>query len=489
MKRHALPFLLGLAGCASSEWVRDYDGQLPGAHPPSVYAAMVVDAARGTPISGARLRLYREDTRPEALPGELVHEAKADEFGVVSLAWRDEYAGCHFVFDATGYAPTCDLGAPGDRVALVPGRTWHGQLLDPEGAPAAGVALEYFTGCPHSPALRTATTDAQGRFALWDIGTLGFLWAPAPRAAARPHSLRALPVPGHVLEPILPDPGVTVTGTVYDAKERPAKGAIVYSTQDERGPKTATAADGTFTLHGIEPNAEVLFGAPGAHADMERTAPMDPPPPASPPSNVVRVRPPDPSFLFFAIGMEGSVEADEKGLVELHTPLRGPVRISFRHERNGDGEIVADVDADVVDVPPTAFRVPGFLDAPSDAAVSVFDAEGAWGDAEGTTSWQYRSGARLRLAREGHATNYRRLSGRGPYAVGTGSATLEIRTGDVRGAVAWVDGERFAAGAIRGLDAGPHTVLVSAPGRRGKALLVVLADGETRPLDVRLEKR
>lgn len=68
-----------LAGCASSEWVRDYDGHVPGAHPPSIYAAMVVDASSGRPLPGARLRLYREDIRPEALPGELVYEARADE--------------------------------------------------------------------------------------------------------------------------------------------------------------------------------------------------------------------------------------------------------------------------------------------------------------------------------------------------------------------------------------------------------------------------
>ena len=42
---------------------------------------------------------------------------------------------------------------------------------------------------------------------------------------------------------------------------------------------------------------------------------------------------------------------------------------------------------------------------------------------------------------------------------------------------------------IRGLDAGPHTVLVGALGRRGKVLRVVLRDGETRRSDVRLDPR
>lgn len=313
---------------------------------------------------------------------------------------------------------------------------------------------------------------------LWSIGGPddGFLWAPAPGAAARPLSPHALPVPGDVFEPILLEHGVTVTGAVYDAQGRPAGGAVVYSTQDERGPKVATAADGTFTLHGVAPDAEVLFGTPGARADMERTPLVEaPPPPAPPPSNTVRVRAPDAGYLFFAIGTEGSVDPDETGRVELRTPLTGPVRISFRHESHGDGEIVADVDAAEVEVAPTAFRVPGFLDAPPDVDVALFDTEGGWGDAEGATSWRYRSGTWLRLARAGHATNYRRLSGRGPYVVRPGSATLEIRTGD--DAVLWVDGERFGKGPVRGLDAGPHKILVGAPGRRAKALGVALKGG------------
>jgi len=484
---------LGVAGC-TSQFVRDYKGPMPGAHEPSVYAAIVVDTTDGTPLPDVHVRIFQDDIRPEGIPGELVHEAETDEFGVVSFPWLDEYDGCHVVFDAIGYAPCYHFGPPGDRVELRPGRTFHGRLLDPEGEPAAGVRVEFVEGCPHAPALRTTMTDASGRFVLWSIGCDqdgspdGYLWAPAAGATSWELSPRALPVPGDLLEPIRLDPGVTVTGTVYDAKGAPARGAVVFSTQDERGPKVLTDDDGAFTLVGVDPNAEVRFGPPGARADMERSPLAEPPPPPAPsPRNTVRVRAPDSGFLYFAIGDEGSVDPDEDGRVELTTSLRGPVRIDFRHEESGDGWIVVDVDAQEVEVPPTAFRVPGFLAVPEGISVSALDEGGAWGD-QGLTSWRYRAGAQVRLARDGQATSYRRLSGRGPYALRGGSATLEIRTGDAKDALCWVDGERFEPGAVRGLDAGPHTVLAGAPGRVGKVARVVLSEGETKSLDLALRK-
>jgi hypothetical protein len=147
--------------CAgTAEWTKDYDGAVPSAQPDSTFAAIVVDAASGAPLGGARLRLYLEDTSPTGIPGAPIHEAKADEFGVVSVPGRDEYKGCHFVFEAPGYAPLCNFGAPEGRVELRPGLAWSGQLPDPSGRPAAGVALEYCTGRPHAPAPRRTTTRA-----------------------------------------------------------------------------------------------------------------------------------------------------------------------------------------------------------------------------------------------------------------------------------------------------------------------------------------
>ncbi|MFI5402266.1 MAG: hypothetical protein ACHQ1G_04965, partial [Planctomycetota bacterium] len=259
MKRRVLCVLLVLPACAGREWVRDYDGHVPWTNPSSVYAVMVVGAATGRPLDGVSVRLCREDTRPAALPGELVHEARTDEYGVVSFPWRDEYAGCHFVFDHPGYAPENELGGGGDwsEIRLLPGEEWHGQLLDAQGRPARGVTVELFAGCPHSPTVRTATTDAEGRFVLQDVAAAGqwTLWAPAPDAAADYWPGRFLPVPGRVLEPVRLPPGVTVTGTAYDATGRPAPGVVVYSTQTDRGPKTVTRADGTFTLLGVAPGA------------------------------------------------------------------------------------------------------------------------------------------------------------------------------------------------------------------------------------------
>lgn len=526
-----------LAGCASSEWVRDYDGHVPWANPTSVYAGMVVDAATGAPLPGVSVRLYREDIRPEALPGELLHEARTDDFGVVSFSWRDEHGGCHFVFDHPGYAPRDELGGSPDwgPIELEPGTEWRGQLLDPQGQPAPGVVVELFGGCAHSPTVRTATTDAEGRFVLRDVAvTAGYtLWALAPGGMADYWPGRFLPVPGRVLETLRPEPGVTVTGTAYDANGQPAAGVVVYSTRLDRGPKTVTREDGTFS-------------PPGARARIRRTpVTAAPPPPAPPPSNLVRVRPPGDldKYMEFWIDWEEVVEPGIGDTVELRTPLLGPVTVSFRHEEYGEGSLVADVNASEVDVGPGAFPAPGFVAVvgPDGRPAGPFHLEtydetwGMQGDGseEGpgvVYGWQYQPGTSVRLSREEHATNNRVLKGTGPYVLRLGGASLEINAGDAPWPVCWVDGEGFGehqpwqdrgapAGSesdpeaeievhagrevqddsadpadggpilIRGLDPGPHIVLVGALGRRGKVLRVVLREGETRRIDLALEPR
>jgi hypothetical protein len=201
----------------------------------------------------------------------------------------------------------------------------------------------------------------------------------------------------------------------------------------------------------------------------------------------VRVRPPgDASAYVFWIGDGEQVEG-----TELSTTIQGPVRVRFSHDEYGEGELVIDGD----EAGPEAFPVPRRLELAGDGVVEVYDPEeGYWAPA----AWRHQPGARVRIKREGHATNYRVLEGPGPYVLYPGDATIELALGDLDGAVCWVDGEGFRAdrrvggpGAlvIRGLDAGPHTLLVGAPGRRPKAIRVVLAPAETRRITVALKRR
>jgi hypothetical protein len=510
---------LSLAACTTGEWVRDYDGWVPNTNPPSVYAVLVVDALTGRPIPGARMTLYREDIRPEGLPGHFVIGAEADELGVVSIEWRDEYAGCHFIFDHPGYAPVDNFGAVEELIQLQRGRHLSGLLYDSQGRPAGGVAVEFYLGCPHSPALRRARTDARGRFVLRDASDDGTIWAPAAGCTAQYWSTILLPVAGDVLEPIRPAPGITVTGTVYDEKGGPAAGAVVYSTQEVRGPKTVTRKDGTFTLHGVAPGAEVSFQ--GARASMQRTKPPDAPPPRPPPpENQLRVRPPgDLDKYRFRVGLGGDAETWMHDYADVRTTLRGPVRVSFDHEDFGEGEVVVDVVGRTVDVGPEAFPIPGvikvvgpdgrLLESGATVAVSRDGGPWMWVDAERSvfTDWRFQPGARLRVSRddrrEGHKSCYRTLEGAGPYrGEGFGSHLMwtdrgeetgqgERRVYDQDGTFSTEKGPPSGESrlVIRGLDAGAHTLLVGAVGRRGRVLRVVLENNETRRIDLRLDPR
>ena len=125
--------VVSITACHGGEWVHDYEGYLPGAHPAigsrdAVHAVLVVDARTGQPLAGVRARLYLEDTRPEAFPGTLVADTETDEYGFAWLRWRKEFASCHWLFDLAGYAPHDELGAQSHRIELEPGHEVRGRL-------------------------------------------------------------------------------------------------------------------------------------------------------------------------------------------------------------------------------------------------------------------------------------------------------------------------------------------------------------------------
>lgn len=500
-----------LGACATTEWVRDYDGYVPYAIPESVYAAMIVDGRTGQPIPGATVSLFREDIRPEALPGQFVMRTKADRYGIVSFPWKEEYRSCHLIYDHPGYCPVDELGGEEEWVELFPASDLHGQLLDAQGRPAAGVDVEYLLGCPHSPAVRRAKTNRQGRFVLRDAVGRGFgnIWAPAPGATADWWSPHLQPRPGFQLEPVRPEPGLTVTGTLYDDEGQPVPHSPIYSTQFPRGPKTVTAEDGTFTLVGVAPGARIEYPAPGAHAELTWTPPPRPLPAHAPPEkNLIRIHPPGDAneYVFWTKRVEQFEAAD--GCITVETPLRGLVRLRFQHEHLGEGELLVNVDRPEVDVGPEAFSRPGLVSVldsdgtpPGDVHVEVVQGLGGWWPytIEPTsmlTGWEFQPGTCVRLVREDHATNYRVLKGKSPFVLRLGSGTLDLRLAAGR-PVCWVDGQGFRGISreddhrlvIRGLDAGPHTLVVGAPGRKGKVLRVVFNEGETRRIDLTLEPR
>jgi hypothetical protein len=133
----------------------------------------------------------------------------------------------------------------------------------------------------------------------------------------------------------------------------------------------------------------------------------------------------------------------------------------------------------------------------------VFDAA-PWLDARDDLtgvagSWFRIVGARPE--RGFRAACYGRLEGPGPWTVRLGSAALRVtlaveddERGDPRPRCLYIDGEVFeveggAATEVVGLRAGPHLVLLGAGGHVGRAMRVVLREGETREIRVRLGRR
>ncbi|MFQ5844402.1 MAG: hypothetical protein ACE5JG_05360, partial [Planctomycetota bacterium] len=96
--------------------------------------------------------------------------------------------------------------------------------------------------------------------------------------------------------------------------------------------------------------------------------------------------------------------------------------------------------------------------------------------------------------------SYRRLEGPGPYEVRLGSAGVTLRVrgedGPVEDAKLYVDGSLFDPGddegatfRLRGFQPGPHLLIVGAAGCVGRVMRLVLAENETRRLEVTLPRR
>lgn len=266
-----------LAACETpdqgEEWSRPYDGWLPGAEPEGVAAVLVIDGETGAAVPGARVLHHEESIDPLVLEPPLLGEATTDVFGLASLDVRGR-PGSHWTIDAPGYAPAHSWGTDARAVyQLWRGRTVGGRLLDPAGAPLAGVPLHLFLNCSHGPVARRAVTDAGGRFSLDHVQ----LALPAEDLDSRDVYPQSLAVPGHLVEggewldperlaalgnglvSLAARPSATVTGQVVDRAGRPVGGCVV------RGPRrydvARTGPDGVFRLAGLTRDRLAVFHA------------------------------------------------------------------------------------------------------------------------------------------------------------------------------------------------------------------------------------
>jgi hypothetical protein len=282
---------------------------------PTAIAVRVVDQT-GHGIAGARIYSVGEATHP--LP-RLVNEkddflhGPTDEWGRARIE-EPHVSWSHMLVLADGYAPSNEWHGQDEVVCrLVPGEDLPVTVLDPLDRPVANALVGYRLYCGHTPDVRQATTDAQGRAVLprIDRRDTKWLWPVADSIASADFEAGEsadFSRRGLVLRP---EWGTVAEGTVVDAKGTPVAGAAVGTGSWHRGPWTFTDAQGTFRLLGLEPYDPIQidpdddsFGGkgsaeaaavPGAPLRVRLPATDGAPTEAKEPEFPVRVRSADPA--------------------------------------------------------------------------------------------------------------------------------------------------------------------------------------------------
>lgn len=299
----AIAVLLLVAAC-EREWVRAYDGAVPGTDEEMTSILLVRDALTGLPIPGATVRQHAENEMgQDGRWAPLLAEGRTDEFGLVTFRHAEVPPIAHWTVHAHGYAPTEAYGqVVVEEIELRPGTEYVGKLLAIDGSPLAGAAVEWKVGCAHAPTLATARTDDTGlyRFACIEDGDFVL---DDPRGAAE--YLRGPRGPGFGIPVEQMLPGRTIRGRVVTTDGTPPPWAVVATSS--RAPRAATDYLGRFALHGsARGDIEVWWAGPWTQYTDDFAPALDvrlmvggPPIEARRVAVHVRVLPPDPLRIHF----------------------------------------------------------------------------------------------------------------------------------------------------------------------------------------------
>ena len=260
-----LALLLLLAACGDhpratdeGEWVKPFEGWLPGGAPANTAVFLILDGRTRAPIEGALVQqCYEQVLGPEGW-APVAREGRTNEHGLVWFELgEEEVMEAHWVVRAEGFAPTETYGkAVQEEIELWPGQTLHGRVLDALGRPVRGMRLGYKIGCAHAPWMVEARTDADGYFVFehaengHDLtfdgpGVLQTYWGEGL------HTLDQDPAV------CVAEPGVRIEGRITGVNIRDLDPGVVRSIIHMRGVVAPVRPDGTFTLDGVEPDTEI----------------------------------------------------------------------------------------------------------------------------------------------------------------------------------------------------------------------------------------
>ncbi len=248
-----------------AEWVKPYDGVLPGTTEPEQVAVLrVIDERTGRPIAGAVVKRHLEfEMGPDGwAPG--FEEGTTDEYGIAVIPVEERPTwSAHWVVHAKGYASTETYAVmPEEDVEMLPGRTLHGRLVDAMGRPAAGIDIGYKIGCAHAPSLVNAVTDSDGRFVLPNVAENGDV----PYSGVGilvDYFEGALRFLDEAPDTVVASPAVRVRGRIVGADASDLDIRVVHSESTPRGVIARIADDGSFVLDGVERESMLdLYWAP-----------------------------------------------------------------------------------------------------------------------------------------------------------------------------------------------------------------------------------
>lgn len=265
----------------------------------------IVDAVTERPLPGALLYVVRERTHPTG--GEFWFDSKwqADADGFVQLPGQAVPERCWILVAADGYGPLAECRMPpwaGHCVALMPGIDWQVDLRDAFDQPLANVEVGLCLGCGHTPDVRVATSDQNGRVVLRGVEPDGTspsgildLYPRGPGLASEYHgaSWRL----GDPPTQLRLEASNFVRGRIRSPNGRPLPGLWITSDrQQHRGPWSQTDADGAFLPIAFVDRLAIPFGErdcfvrPPAVADaFEVTLPAAPLPDGQPKARITLV--------------------------------------------------------------------------------------------------------------------------------------------------------------------------------------------------------